>query len=239
MIWTPEMNKISCYRSFGNIQLSKYTTIVQFSDIKDTKKLSVRKLRNFPPLCVREKKTSGHTEFILGSVWGRHFLFTSFQLAHPDALLTRFISPTKEAGRLSTWVHTPVPGVSDPPTPTHICLFLFLLLLYLPDDVKDGGYEQFVVDGHSHITRLVESRGHGADSVAEVHPPQQEEGLRCRTTRMRWDVCKEFVYLFLIIVTYNEVHENIEPSTFLHQYWSCPPPKHQQQLDITHTHMNI
>lgn len=85
---------------------------------------------------------------------------------------------------------------------------MFLLFLYLPDDVKDGGYEQFVVDGRSHITRLVESRGHGADSVAEVHTPQQEKGLRWRTREMSLNV-KEFVYLFLI-----RVHENIEPSTF-------------------------
>lgn len=132
--------------------------------------MSVSKLRNFPPLCVREKKT----EFILGSAWGRHFLFTSFQLAHPDALLTLFISPTKEAGRLKPLFLVFL-------APTHVCLFVFLLFLYLPDDVKDGGYEQFVVDGRGHITRLVESRGHGADSVAEVHPPQQEKGLRWRT----------------------------------------------------------
>lgn len=44
--------------------------------------------------------------------------------------------------------------------------------------MEDGGDEQLVVDGHSHVTRLVESRRHGADGVAQVHPPEQEEELR-------------------------------------------------------------
>lgn len=34
------------------------------------------------------------------SAWGRHFLFTSFQVAYHGALLTLFISPMKEAGEL-------------------------------------------------------------------------------------------------------------------------------------------
>lgn len=54
---------------------------------------------------------------------------------------------------------------------------MFLLLL-LPDDVEDGRDQQLVVDGRGHVARLVESRGHGADGVAQVHPPQQEEELR-------------------------------------------------------------
>lgn len=52
--------------------------------------------------------------------------------------------------------------------------------LHPPDDVEDGRYEELVVDGHSHVTWLVESRGYGADCVAEVHPPQQEQELRCK-----------------------------------------------------------
>lgn len=52
------------------------------------------------------------------------------------------------------------------------------VVLYPPDDVEDGRYEELVVDGRRHVTRLVESRGNGADSVAEVHAPKQEEELR-------------------------------------------------------------
>lgn len=44
--------------------------------------------------------------------------------------------------------------------------------------MEDGWHEELIVDGHSHITRLVESRGYGADSVAKVHAPQQEQELR-------------------------------------------------------------
>lgn len=49
--------------------------------------------------------------------------------------------------------------------------------LYSPDDVENGRYEELIVDGHSHVTGFVEGRGNGADSVAEVHTPQQEEEL--------------------------------------------------------------
>lgn len=68
--------------------------IAQFSDIKDTQKLSVGKLRNFPPSVWETEKdgVTGHREFILGSTWGRHFLFTSSPPARPDALLALFIS---------------------------------------------------------------------------------------------------------------------------------------------------
>lgn len=66
------------------------------------------------------------------------------------------------------------------------CLFLSLLTLnsfcpYPPDNVEDGWYEELIVDGHSHIARLVESRGDGSDSVAKVHAPQEEEELSCET----------------------------------------------------------
>lgn len=61
---------------------------------------------------------------------------------------------------------------------------MFLLLL-LPDDVEDGRDQQLVVDGRGHVARLVESRGHGADGVAQVHPPQQEEELRWGTQEVR------------------------------------------------------
>lgn len=44
--------------------------------------------------------------------------------------------------------------------------------------MEDGRDEQLVVDGHSHVPRLVERRRHGADGVAQVHPPEQEEELR-------------------------------------------------------------
>ena len=54
---------------------------------------------------------------------------------------------------------------------------------YSPDDVEDGRYEELIVDGHRHVTGFVESRGHGADSVAEVHAPQQEQELRWETNR--------------------------------------------------------
>lgn len=65
-----------------------------------------------------------------------------------------------------------------------VSLRVFLLLL-LPDDVEDGRDQQLVVDGRGHVTRLVESRGHGADGVAQVHPPQQEEELRWGTQEVR------------------------------------------------------
>lgn len=52
------------------------------------------------------------------------------------------------------------------------------VVLYTPDDVEDGRYEELVVDGRRHVTRLVESRGNGADGVAEVHAPEQEKELR-------------------------------------------------------------
>lgn len=53
-----------------------------------------------------------------------------------------------------------------------------------PDDMEDGGYEELVVDGHRHVTRLVEGRRYGADCVAEVDAPQQEQELR-------WDMKKK------------------------------------------------
>lgn len=49
---------------------------------------------------------------------------------------------------------------------------------YPPDDVEDGWYEELVVDSHSHVTWLVKGRGYGADSIAQVHAPQQEQELR-------------------------------------------------------------
>lgn len=49
---------------------------------------------------------------------------------------------------------------------------------YPPDDVEDGWYEELIVDGHGHVAWLVESRGYGADGIAEVHTPQQEQELR-------------------------------------------------------------
>lgn len=65
------------------------------------------------------------------------------------------------------------------------CLFLSLnvnsFCPYPPDNVEDSWYEELIVDGHSHIARLVESRGDGSDSVAKVHAPQEEEELSCET----------------------------------------------------------
>lgn len=49
--------------------------------------------------------------------------------------------------------------------------------LYPPDNVEDGRYEELIVDGYGHVTWLVKSRGYGADSVAQVHAPQQEQEL--------------------------------------------------------------
>lgn len=49
--------------------------------------------------------------------------------------------------------------------------------LHPPDNVEDGRYEELIVDGYSHVTWLVKSRGYGADSVAQVHAPQQEQEL--------------------------------------------------------------
>lgn len=53
-----------------------------------------------------------------------------------------------------------------------------MYLTFSPDYVEDGRYEELVVDGHSHVPRLVERRGDGAYSVAQVHAPQQEQELR-------------------------------------------------------------
>lgn len=49
--------------------------------------------------------------------------------------------------------------------------------LHPPDNVEDCRYKELIVDGHSDVTWLVESRGDGADSIAQVHSPKQEQEL--------------------------------------------------------------
>lgn len=49
-----------------------------------------------------------------------------------------------------------------------------------PNDVKYGRDEEFVVDGDRHVAWLVKGRGYGANGVAQVDPPQQEEELGYR-----------------------------------------------------------
>lgn len=51
-----------------------------------------------------------------------------------------------------------------------------------PYDVKYGRDEELVIDGDCHVAWLVIGGGHGADGVAQVDAPQQEEKLGCRET---------------------------------------------------------
>lgn len=79
--------------------------------------------------------------------------------------------------------HTKGQNLATSLLPTHLPFLLtdHTHSSYPPDDVEDGWYEELIVDGHSHVTWLMESRGHGADGVAEVHTPQQEQELSWET----------------------------------------------------------
>lgn len=81
------------------------------------------------------------------------------------------------------------------------------IFLYPPDDVEDGWYEELIVNGHSHVTWLVEGRGYGADSVAQVHAPQQEQELRWekqkRQTTDRSQRRLEDTTSFKVVIVFN------------------------------------
>lgn len=49
--------------------------------------------------------------------------------------------------------------------------------------MKYGRDEEFVIDGDCHVAWLVKGGGYGANGVAQVDPPQQEEELGYRARR--------------------------------------------------------
>lgn len=71
-----------------------------------------------------------------------------------------------------------------------------------PDDVEDCRYEQLVVDGHGDVTRFVESRRHGSDSVAQVHAPKQEQEFSCQTGQRREKRGQKYVHDGLVLWSY-------------------------------------
>lgn len=56
-----------------------------------------------------------------------------------------------------------------------------------PNDVKYGRDEDFIIDGDCHIAWLMKGRGYGANSIAQVDPPQQEEKLSYREAEEKYD----------------------------------------------------
>lgn len=46
-----------------------------------------------------------------------------------------------------------------------------------PYDVRYGRDEEFVIHGDCHVAWLMKGRGYGANGVAQVDPPHQEEKL--------------------------------------------------------------
>lgn len=110
-----------------------------------------------------------------------HTVLISFKFFHRYSysicLLNVFPSCGEESGHLCLDWWSQIRGRRWTDGWKFLCFTNVYIFLNLPDDVEDGRYEELIVDSHSNISWLVESWGYGADSVAQVNTPQQEQEL--------------------------------------------------------------